>query len=95
VTQTLGWRWTNWVVMCLAGVSWFLTLFIKESYGPALLQQRTKRKRQEMGDDRWWCRYDQRVTFWKMMRVNLSRPFVMAIFEPIWYVAVLLEGAYY
>lgn len=57
---------------------------MSETYAPVILQKKAKQKREETGDDRWWCRYDQRIPFAEMMKVNLSRPFIMALFEPIW-----------
>ncbi|KAL9109692.1 MAG: hypothetical protein Q9227_005730 [Pyrenula ochraceoflavens] len=83
VTQYLGWRWDNWLVMIFAGVALALMAIQRETYTPALLQKRTARKRQSTGDERWWCRYDQKLPFIELMKVNLSRPFIMAIKEPI------------
>lgn len=83
ITQYLGWRWTNWVIMIFAGVAWIMMCLLRETYGPALLQARAAKKRKETGDERYWCRYDQRVPFLQLMKINLSRPFVMAIKEPI------------
>ncbi len=40
-------------------------------------------RRKETGEERYWSRYDQRLSFIELMKVNLSRPFVMAIKEPI------------
>ncbi|KAL2399799.1 Major facilitator superfamily multidrug transporter mdrA [Exophiala dermatitidis] len=83
VTQYLGWRWTNWLVMIWGGTAWVLLLLYKETYAPVLLQQRAKKLRRDENDDRYWSRYDVRVGFVELMKVNLSRPFVMAVKEPI------------
>lgn len=83
VTQYLGWRWTSWVVMIAAGFTCCMMLIIPETYAPALLQKKAKRKRKETGDDRFWSRYDIKVGFVELMKINLSRPFVMAVTEPI------------
>ncbi|KAL9624553.1 MAG: hypothetical protein Q9160_001217 [Pyrenula sp. 1 TL-2023] len=82
-TQYLGWRWTNWIVVILAGVSWIMMCLLRETYGPALLQARAADKRKESGDGRYWCRYDQHIPFLQRMKINLSRPFIMAVMEPI------------
>ena len=84
VFQYLGWRWTNWVVIMGASVAWVTTSLIKESYAPAILRRRAAKKRKETGDDRWWSRYDDKLEFWPLLKVNLSRPFVMTVTEPIW-----------
>jgi MFS family permease len=60
--EYLGWRWTNWLVMIFAGVGWIMCSLIEETYAPALLQRRAAKIRKETGDDRWWSRYDQRVS---------------------------------
>lgn len=82
--QYLGWRWTNWVVLCCGGVSFLLMCFVRETYAPAILRQRATARRKETGNPKWWSRYDDKSPFWPMLRVNLSRPFKMAVLEPIW-----------
>ena len=83
VTQYKGWRWANWVVMIAGGAALIMMTIIKETYAPALLQKKAKKLRKETDDERHWSRYDVRVGFVELMKVNLSRPFVMAITEPI------------
>ncbi|KAF2133721.1 MFS general substrate transporter [Dothidotthia symphoricarpi CBS 119687] len=83
VFQALGWRWTNWVVMAAAGVSWFMVFLIPETYAPALLRAKSKRKRHETSDPRWFSRYDDGKKFWPLLRENLYRPIQMAVSEPI------------
>ena len=83
ITQGLGWRWTNWVVMILSSIAWFSASIIKETYSPALLVKKARKRRSETGDLRWWSRYDQKTSFIQLLKVNLSRPFVMAVSEPI------------
>ncbi|KAK6582547.1 hypothetical protein PZA11_004955 [Diplocarpon coronariae] len=94
VAEYLGWRWTNWLVMILAGVGWILCLSMPETYAPILLQRKAAKVRMETGDDRWWCRYDQRLSFFEILKINLSRPFILSFTEPIlwfWnaYVAII------
>jgi multidrug resistance protein len=83
VTEYLGWRWTNWITMIWAAVSFGLLLLLNETYAPVLLQRKAKKLRKENDDERYWSRYDIRVGFWELMRINLKRPFVMALTEPI------------
>ena len=84
VTQYLGWRWANWVVMMMGGVSFVFACIMKETYGPTLLRKKAAQRRKETDDPRWWCRYDQKETITSILKVSLSRPFVMAVVEPIW-----------
>ncbi|RAK73873.1 MFS transporter [Aspergillus fijiensis CBS 313.89] len=83
VTQYLGWRWMDWIALILSGVALILSCILKETYGPIILQQKAARLRKETGESRWWCRYDQKASLKELLTVNLSRPFVMAVTEPI------------
>ncbi|PKX88823.1 MFS transporter [Aspergillus novofumigatus IBT 16806] len=83
VYQYLGWRWTNWVVLVCAGVSLVALAFSKETYAPAILRAKTQKKQKETEDLRWWSRHDTSHNGWKLLRMNLARPFSMAVFEPI------------
>ncbi len=72
---------------------------IKETYSPTLLQKNAKIRRTETEDERYWSRYDQRLGFLELMKVNLSRPLIMAVKEPIcvfWnvYIAIIYGNAY-
>ena len=99
VFEYLGWRWTSWLICILSGVGFCMLLCIKETYAPAILRKKVKQRRKETGDERWWCRYDEKQEFWPLLRLNLSRPFVMAVKEPIcifWNVYIaLLYGILY
>ncbi|THW54188.1 MFS general substrate transporter [Aureobasidium pullulans] len=97
--QYLGWRWTNWLVMILAGVAFAFVAIVKETYGPTLLRKRAAKKRKETGDPRWWSRFDEKKAFLPLLKVNLSRPFVLMVTEPIcifWdvYVAIVYGTLY-
>ncbi|KAG4434633.1 hypothetical protein IFR05_009897 [Cadophora sp. M221] len=43
---TIGWRWSFWIVLIIAGVSFIGLIFLPETYGPRLLGNRAKRLRQ-------------------------------------------------
>jgi hypothetical protein len=62
---------------------------VPETYAPAILRARAAKKRKETGDSRWWSRYDDKKSIFELLKINLSRPFVMAATEPIWYVLSL------
>ncbi|KAG9234241.1 major facilitator superfamily domain-containing protein [Amylocarpus encephaloides] len=84
VAQYLGWRWTNWLVMIFAGVAWILCSLVKETYAPVILKRKAAKMRKVTGDDRWWCRYDNNhMGLIGILKVNLSRPFVLSFTEPI------------
>ena len=72
--------------MIISGVSFIFMCSLKETYAPALLQKKAKLRRKESEDDRYWCRYDnKKVSFLTLLKVNLTRPFIMMVTEPIWY----------
>ncbi|KAL2821061.1 major facilitator superfamily domain-containing protein [Aspergillus granulosus] len=83
VTQYLGWRWMNWIALMLSGVAFGFACIMKETYSPIILQKKAARLRKETDDDRWWSRYDQKASLVELLKVNLSRPFIMAVAEPI------------
>jgi hypothetical protein len=56
--------------MILAGVAFAFVAIVKETYGPTILRKRAAKLRKETGDPR--------------LKVNLSRPFVLMVTEPIW-----------
>lgn len=84
VFQYLGWRWTNWIVLIIGGVVLVLISSVKETYAPVILKKRAAIKRKETQDPKWWTRYDDGVGFTTSLRINLKRPFVMLLTEPIW-----------
>ncbi|KAK0673630.1 putative transporter [Cercophora samala] len=96
VNDYLGWRWGNWLAIILAGVAFILTFFVKESYLPTLIKQKAARVRKETGDDNWWCKYDQRsISTWGLLKLNLSRPFILAMTEPIlWFFNIWISIIY-
>ncbi|EKD12369.1 major facilitator superfamily transporter [Drepanopeziza brunnea f. sp. 'multigermtubi' MB_m1] len=83
VAQYLGWRWTNWLVLILAGAGWIWCSLMRETYAPLILQRKAAKMRKETGDERWWSRYDQKLSVFEVLKTNLSRPFVLAVTEPI------------
>ncbi|KAI9748529.1 MAG: hypothetical protein M4579_007200 [Chaenotheca gracillima] len=98
-SEYLGWRWTNWLVLILSGLALLSVAIIKESYAPAILRKKAEKMRKETGDSRWWCRYDSKLPLPQLLKVNLSRPLIMAVTEPIcifWdiYIAVIYAILY-
>ncbi|KEF62595.1 uncharacterized protein A1O9_00568 [Exophiala aquamarina CBS 119918] len=83
ITQYKGWRFTNWVILIWAGVSFLLLVTVRETYSPVLLQRKAAKLRKDNDDSRYWSRYDIKVGFIELMKINLSRPFIMAVTEPI------------
>jgi MFS family permease len=95
VFQSLGWRWSNWIILAGGGAGIAMMATCKETYAPTVLKRKVARLRKETGDDRWWCQFDQRVSTWDLMKTNLSRPFVLAATEPIlWFMNLWISLVY-
>jgi len=71
------------MVMILSGITFFGVLLIPETYGPSLLRKRRVARRKETNDERWWTRYDETKSFFPLLKINLSRPFILMVTEPI------------
>ena len=85
--------------MILSGIAFASLIILKETYAPTLLIRKARKRRDETGYPNWWSRYDQKKALGPLLRVNLSRPFIMATTEPIcifWnlYVAVVYAILY-
>lgn len=68
--------------MIISGLAFIFMCILKETYAPALLQKKAKLLRKEQ-DDRYWSRYDSKIKFWPLLKINLSRPLVMVFTEPV------------
>ncbi|KAI1157654.1 major facilitator superfamily transporter [Nemania serpens] len=95
VYQYLGWRWDNWLILILAGAATICMVFTKETYAPVLLKAKAARLRKETGDDRWWTRYDLNISPLALIKLNLTRPFVLFATEPIlWFFNLWISIVY-
>ncbi|KAK5995732.1 MFS-type efflux pump MFS2 [Cladobotryum mycophilum] len=95
VFEYKGWRWTNWIVLIIAGAAVGMLFSLKETYPPAILKQKAARLRKENDDPRWWCQYDQKVPALQLAKVNLSRPFILSATEPIlWCINIWMSIVY-
>ncbi|KAI0148863.1 major facilitator superfamily transporter [Pestalotiopsis sp. NC0098] len=83
VFQYLGWRWDNWLVLILSAFGTMTMFTTRETYAPIILQKKAARIRKEADDERWWSRYDNKISRLELMKVNLCRPFVLFFTEPI------------
>ncbi|SMR47412.1 unnamed protein product [Zymoseptoria tritici ST99CH_3D1] len=82
VAPAMGWRWTYWVGLMIAGVTWPFVMFLPETYGPVLLQRRAARLRRETGDAGIVAPIEmQRQTWQEFCTVVLTRPVRMFLNE--------------
>ncbi|KAH6891028.1 major facilitator superfamily domain-containing protein [Thelonectria olida] len=95
VYQYLGWRWDNWIVLVLGGAGTVMMATCKETYHPAILKRKAARMRKQEDDPRYWCQYDQKVSSLHLLKVNLSRPFILFATEPIlWFLNIWISLIY-
>ena len=83
VYQYLGWRWNNWISLILGGVAIVSVLTCRETYAPVILKRKAARLRKENDDPRYWCQYDSSISSFELVKINLKRPFVLFVTEPI------------
>jgi hypothetical protein len=69
--------------MIASGVAFGTVCLVPETYAPAILRSRAAKLRKETDDSRYWSRYDEKKELVELLKVNLSRPFIMAVREPI------------
>lgn len=89
VYGSLGWRWTNWIVLILAGVLAALSFLVPETYAPVLMRKKADKLRKDTGDEKYrsqFCYEDGGGDFWTLIKTNLERPIIMLFTEPLWYV---------
>lgn len=72
------------MVVIVSAVAWVLVALVPETYAPAILRKKAKKLRMQKDDEKWWSRYDDTQAFLPLLKVNLSRPFVLTVTEPIW-----------
>lgn len=81
----LGWRWTSWITLIMAGLIGTIGLFvIPETSAARILQLRAARMRKETDDARYHSKADEnKLTLDNVVNVYLLRPFIMFVQEPI------------
>jgi DHA1 family multidrug resistance protein-like MFS transporter len=80
----LRWRWTMYIASIMGWLSTFLTLFIKESYAPAILVAKAGRIRRETKNFAIHARQEEiEVNFRDLVSQNFSRPIRLLFTEPI------------
>lgn len=78
ISQNTSWRWCFFTIVFLSAITQFLAaFFLRETYGPALLQRKAHRLRTSTGDSRWrteWEHSDADRSLPGLLRISLSRP---------------------
>ncbi|KAF2029718.1 citrinin biosynthesis transporter CtnC [Setomelanomma holmii] len=81
----LGWRWTSWITLIMAGFLGTVGFFvIPETSAARILQLRAAKLRKETGNTQYYSKADEnKLTMQNVVHVYLLRPFVMFVQEPI------------
>ncbi|KAL3495271.1 major facilitator superfamily domain-containing protein [Aspergillus germanicus] len=82
---TLSWRWTNWIMLIMSGLTMALVLlFQPETYGPILLKWKAAHIRKVTGDKRYRSEMDmQKVALFSRITQACVRQFTLTVHEPI------------
>lgn len=75
VEQTLGWRWIEWIAMCLSGALtiWLIVYGAQETRGSIILTRRAARLRKETGNPNYRTPFnppDLKQLIW----ISMTRP---------------------
>ncbi|GME31829.1 Major facilitator superfamily [Neofusicoccum parvum] len=78
----ISWRWTFWLGLIIAGVTWIPLLAMPETYAPVILKRRAKRLRKQTGDPNIFAPIElEPKDVRHVVTVVLTRPIRMMLFE--------------
>lgn len=78
----ISWRWTFWLGLIIAGVTWIPLAVMPETYAPVILKRRAKRLRKESGDENIFAPIELEPRDLRhVVTVVLTRPIRMILFE--------------
>jgi MFS family permease len=84
VSPGLGWRWSFWIGLIIAGVSLPPLFFLPETFGPVLLARRARELRKSTGNSHIFARIElEKKGFKQIATITLTRPLRMLCFEPL------------
>ncbi len=96
LSQAKGWRWTFWVLAMLSGTFGISgIIFMRETYGPTILQRKTKRLQKETGNMELRSKLDVGLSPRDYFLHSIVRPTKMLIFSPVVFVTAVYVGVVY
>ncbi|KAL4911200.1 hypothetical protein BDW74DRAFT_164774 [Aspergillus multicolor] len=91
VSESIGWRWTFWIILILAGVTFSISIFLlHETNAAVLLQRKTTRLRKETNNPTLISKMDRGLTPRQLFLRAITRPTKLLIFSPIVLILSLL-----
>jgi len=94
IVTRLGWRWTYWVLLIICAIVTTVGyFFLRETYAPAILDQRKARisKENDSSADKYYYEGEDRRPLREKLRGSLKRPLVIFI-QPIVLVMSLYQA---
>jgi MFS family permease len=84
ISPALGWRWSFWIGLIVAGATILPLMFLPETFGPILLSRRAVKLRKTTGNPRVFAPMElEKKGFKQMATVTLTRPIRMLFTELI------------
>ena len=84
ISPALGWRWSFWIALLIAGISWIPLLFLPETYAPVILQRRAAQIRATTRRKNNFAPLELEPKGWRtFLTVVLARPLRMFFTEAI------------
>ncbi len=81
---TGNWRWLLWIMTIVSAIMTLITLiFLRESYGPSLLEQKAKKLRKESGNSDYRVHTRSNVRARELFLHAITRPIRMLLIAPI------------
>ncbi|KAF2160186.1 hypothetical protein M409DRAFT_70555 [Zasmidium cellare ATCC 36951] len=91
VSQSIGWRWTFWLILIMAGVTFALSIiFLRETNAGVLLGRKADRLRRETGNPALVSKMDRGLTSRQLFVRAIARPIKFLILSPIVLLLTLL-----
>ncbi|CZR54884.1 related to multidrug resistant protein [Phialocephala subalpina] len=96
LAEAKGWRWIFWLIAIVAGAVWIATLlFMRESYAPIILQQKTNRLRKSTSNPSLKSALDTGKDPKTLFKLSIVRPIRMLLLSPIVFLISLYMAAVY
>ncbi|KAK6373246.1 hypothetical protein LTS17_008265 [Exophiala oligosperma] len=91
VSESIGWRWTFWIITILAGVAFATSIFfIRETNANVLLERKAARLRKETGNGALVSKLNRGLTPRQLFLRAIIRPTKLLILSPIVLLLALL-----
>lgn len=81
--SVVNWRWSLWVGLIFAGVTWIPLILVPETYAPIILKRRARKMRKEGKEDVLAAIELEKADMAHVVAVVLTRPIRMLCFEPL------------